>query len=54
MIVLEHVTKRIHKNIVLRDIDMTFQEGIVYGLRGYNGSGKTMLLRIISGFNSTD
>ena len=49
MIVLEHVTKRIHKNIVLRDIDMTFQEGIVYGLRGYNGSGKTMLLRIISG-----
>ena len=28
---------------------MTFQEGIVYGLRGYNGSGKTMLLRIISG-----
>ena len=49
VIVLEHVTKRIHKNIVLRDIDMTFQEGIVYGLRGYNGSGKTMLLRIISG-----
>ena len=49
MIVLEHVTKRIHKNIVLRDIDMTFQEGIVYGLRGYNGSGKTMLLRSISG-----
>ena len=49
MIVLEHVTKRIHKNIVLRDIDMTFQEGMVYGLRGYNGSGKTMLLRIISG-----
>lgn len=49
VIVLEHVTKRIHKNIVLRDIDMTFQEGIIYGLRGYNGSGKTMLLRIISG-----
>lgn len=49
VIVLEHVTKRTHKNIVLRDIDMTFQEGIVYGLRGYNGSGKTMLLRIISG-----
>ena len=49
VIVLEHVTKRIHKNIVLRDIDMTFQEGIVYGLRGYNGSGNTVLLRIISG-----
>ena len=37
------------KNVVLDDISYTFENGTVYGLYGENGSGKTMLLRAISG-----
>ncbi len=48
-IVLEHVTKRIKKRTVLNDINLTLESGNVYGLKGHNGSGKTMLLRMISG-----
>ncbi len=48
-IILEHVTKRIKKRTVLDDINLTLESGKVYGLKGHNGSGKTMLLRIISG-----
>lgn len=49
MIELNHVTKIIKKNTVLDDVSYTFEEGQVYGLYGENGSGKTMLLRAISG-----
>ena len=49
MIELKHVTKILKKNKVLDDISYAFEEGKVYGLYGENGSGKTMLLRAISG-----
>ena len=34
---------------VLKDINVVFKSGIVYGLKGKNGSGKTMLMRAICG-----
>ncbi len=46
---IEHVTKIIKKVTVLDDISLTLKSGVIYGLRGENGSGKTMLMRIISG-----
>lgn len=46
---LKDVTKRIHKNTVLRDITVVMHGGRIYGLQGVNGSGKTMLMRIIIG-----
>ncbi|MDR0886129.1 MAG: ABC transporter ATP-binding protein [Clostridiales Family XIII bacterium] len=46
---LNDVSKRIKKEYVLRNINLTFNEGCIYGLHGINGSGKTMLLRAISG-----
>lgn len=46
---LHGVTKEIRKNQVLRNISLTIERGTVTGFRGVNGSGKTMLLRIISG-----
>lgn len=49
MIKIENVSKRIKNRTVLDDINITFEEGHVYGLKGINGSGKTMLMRIISG-----
>lgn len=49
MIILEHVNKTIKGAAVLKDISCKFEEGNIYGLYGHNGSGKTMLLRAISG-----
>ena len=49
MIQLQNVSKKIKTNQVLNNISYTFEEGKVYGLYGRNGSGKTMLLRAVSG-----
>lgn len=54
MIQLQNVTKRIKENTVLDNVSYTFKSGFVYGLYGQNGSGKTMLLRAISGLLNLD
>ena len=46
---IEHVTKKIKHATVLKDICLEMKGGTVYGLQGKNGSGKTMLMRAISG-----
>ena len=46
---IENVTKRIKGNEVLKDISLELHGGEVAGLAGVNGSGKTMLMRLISG-----
>ena len=46
---IENVTKKIHRNIVLKSINISMKSGTIYGLQGINGSGKTMLMRIVSG-----
>ena len=48
-ITCEHISKRIGKNTILDDINLTLTGGKVIGLRGKNGSGKTMLMRVICG-----
>ena len=48
-IVLDHVTKKIRGSTVVDDISMSFSPGVISGLKGVNGSGKTMLMRLISG-----
>lgn len=54
MIQLQNVTKRIKENTVLDNVSYTFKSGFVYGLYGQNCSGKTMLLRAISGLINLD
>lgn len=54
MIQLQNVTKRIKENTVLDNVSYMFKSGFVYGLYGQNGSGKTMLLRAISGLINLD
>jgi len=49
MIEIKNVNKTLSKRKVLDNINYTFEYGKVYGLCGHNGSGKTMLLRAISG-----
>lgn len=48
-LVLEEINKKIRDNVILSDINAEFESGRIYGLRGQNGCGKTMLMRIISG-----
>jgi ABC-2 type transport system ATP-binding protein len=48
-IILKSVTKKIKGVTILENINLEFQQGKIYGLCGYNGSGKTMLLRMIAG-----
>lgn len=48
-IVMENVSKTIKRAPILVDINLEFEGGKVYGLKGKNGSGKTMLMRAICG-----
>lgn len=42
-------TKKIKSNVILDNINYTFEKGKIYAIIGRNGSGKTMLLRAICG-----
>ena len=49
MIQLMNVTKRYENRLVLRGIDLTLSPGEVVGVSGANGTGKSTLLKIMSG-----
>lgn len=49
-IIIDHVSLEIKKAKLLTDINLTLHSGMVYGLRGRNGSGKTVLMKCICGF----
>lgn len=49
MVEIKHYNKKLSSRPILKDINYTFDYGKIYGLYGHNGSGKTMLLRAISG-----
>ncbi|PET00967.1 multidrug ABC transporter ATP-binding protein [Bacillus cereus] len=46
---LHNVNKIIKNRTVLENINLTLERGKIYGFKGDNGSGKTMLFRMISG-----
>lgn len=48
-LVLDKVTKNIQGRTVLDQVSLCLESGKIYGLVGRNGSGKTMLIRSISG-----
>lgn len=48
-ITIKNLTKKIKKETVLKDINLEFHGGKIYGLQGKNGCGKTMLMRCIAG-----
>lgn len=47
---LRNVNKQINGNIILNSINLDLFKGRIYGFKGKNGSGKTMLFRAICGF----
>ncbi|HIT02008.1 MAG TPA: ATP-binding cassette domain-containing protein [Candidatus Enterenecus merdae] len=46
---IKHASKYIRKALILDDVNLTLQGGRIYGLQGPNGSGKTMLMRLMAG-----
>jgi len=45
----KNLTKRIKGVEVLQNVNLRFESGKIYGLKGKNGSGKTMLMRALCG-----
>ena len=46
---VKNVSKKFQKNEVLKETNLAFESGKIYGLVGRNGSGKTVLLKILCG-----
>ena len=53
-ILVEHVSKKFKDYEALKDVNLQCEAGKIYGLVGYNGSGKTVLFKCICGFLQTD
>ena len=45
---LTNVSKKIKSNDILKDINLRMESDKIYGFKGKNGCGKTMLMRAIS------
>ena len=54
IIVVNDVSKTFKKEPVLNRVSVEFEEGKIHGIIGQNGSGKTVLLKIICGLISPD
>lgn len=54
MIEIKNLQKSFGSNEVLKDINITIQDGEIYGLIGVSGAGKSTLLRCINGLESYD
>lgn len=52
VISLENVTKKFGNTTILQHINIQFEEGKIYGIVGRNGSGKTVLFKLIVGYLS--
>ena len=47
-VVVDHVARRFGARVVLRDVSFTVAPGRAFGVAGANGSGKTVLLRLVA------
>ena len=54
MIEVKNVSKSFKGIPVLNDVNITCRSGKIYGIVGYNGSGKTVLFKCICGFLHAD
>ena len=54
MIQLENVTKAYKNNVIFRNLSLEIPTGASVAVTGYNGSGKSVLLKLITGFSRPD
>ena len=48
-ITFDRVSKKFGRNEVIKDISFHIKSNTIVGLKGINGSGKTMIMRLIAG-----
>lgn len=51
---IKHVYKKFKNEDVLEDVNLEFSGGHIYGITGKNGTGKSVLFKIICGFIRAD
>lgn len=49
MIELKNVTKKFDSNDIVKNVSLKFETGNIYGFYGRNGSGKSVLMKLIAG-----
>ena len=54
VIEIKNMSKSFKRNKVLNDINISIEKGSVCGFVGLNGSGKTLLMKVIAGFLKPD
>ncbi|GGE32398.1 ATP-binding cassette domain-containing protein [Streptococcus himalayensis] len=54
MLKIQNGCKRYKGQEVLKDINLEFLDGHIYGLVGINGSGKTLILKALAGYITLD
>lgn len=47
---VKNLKKEFKNNLVFNDVNLTFETGKIYGIVGSNGAGKSVFLKILSGF----
>lgn len=52
MIQVKHVSHAFRGQAVLKDVTVDFDQGKIHGIVGNNGSGKTLLFKVIAGYLS--
>lgn len=53
-ILIQNVTKQLKGRLILNQVTINLQSGRIYGLKGPNGSGKTMFMRLVAGLIRPD
>lgn len=51
---VQNVSKQFGRKVILRDVSFTVAQGETIGLVGANGSGKSVLFKILCGFETPD
>lgn len=50
LIQVKNVSKSYKKQTVVKNVSFDIEKGKSYGIKGYNGSGKSVLLKLIAGY----
>jgi ABC-2 type transport system ATP-binding protein len=50
IVTIVNATKKYGEHVVLDDVSLSFEQGLIHGITGRNGCGKTVLLKAICGF----
>lgn len=54
MLSIQDITKKYEECTIIKNVNLNINKGIIYGLVGYNGTGKTTLLKTICGVLKPD